>query len=100
MSLEESGVLVECAGELREEIGDVVAEGAGLLHGAQRVGVMRDAAERGGGLRRGGATLPPRTRAMGPRRNPKKRSAGKPPFRGKRDRARGEWRRGDACDCA
>jgi hypothetical protein len=50
MSFEESGVLVERAGELREEIdGHVVAEGIGLLNGgAQRVGVMRDAAESGG----------------------------------------------------
>ena len=57
MSLEESGVLVECAGELREEISDVVAEGAGSLHGAQRVGVRRDAAESGGAFCDGFAML-------------------------------------------
>jgi hypothetical protein len=51
MSFVESGFLVERAGELREEIdGDVVAEGAGLLNGAQRVGVMRDAAESGSAM--------------------------------------------------
>ena len=58
MSLEKSGVLVERAGELREEIdGDVVAEGIGLLNGAQRVGLMRYAAESGGAFCDGFAML-------------------------------------------
>ncbi len=81
MSFEESGVPVECAGELREEIdGDVVAEGAGLLNGAQRVGVMRDAAESGGAFRDGVAMLLKMTRELVRRSNAKNGSSGSHPI--------------------
>ena len=76
MSLEVSGVLVECAGELREEISDVVAEGAGSLHGAQRVGVRRDAAESGGAFCDGFAMLLKMTRELVRLSNSKNRSGG------------------------
>ena len=81
MSLEESGGLVECAGELREEIdGDVVAEGAGLLNGAQRVGVMRDAGESGGAFCDGVAMLLKMTRELLRRSNSKNGSGGSHPI--------------------
>src|SRR2546430_17144420 len=99
MSLEESGVLVECAGELREEIGDVVAEGAGLLHGAQRVGVMRDAAESGGAFWGGVAMLLKMTRELVCRSNSKKRSGRSHPFLKKRAGVGGSGGKGvdDSC---
>ena len=95
MSLEESGVLVECAGELREEIdGDVVAEGIGLLNGAQRVGVMRDASESGGAFSDGVAILLKMTRELVRRSNSKNGSGGSHPIPEESGGARRRRRKG------